>query len=96
MSKTNIEKAYIVRYVGFDYNATDRTFAAGLINELPDEIFACRESAVNRFKEMVAEELKNWDVDNAEIEQCDDLFYIREECPERWTEIQIKCVTIKK
>lgn len=88
-------KAYIVHYVGYDDNDTDRRVAQGMMYELPEEIYATKESATEEFEAMIAEELRNWDMNNAEMERGEDCFYISEECPERWTEIRIKCVTIK-
>lgn len=88
-------KAYIVHYVGYDDNNTDRCVDQGMTYELPEEIHATKESATAEFEAMIAEELHNWDLNNAEMERDEDCFYISEECPERWTEIRIKCVTIK-
>lgn len=90
-----MDKAYIVHYVGYDYSSTDRQIAQGLTYELPDEIHGNYKNAVKKFESMVAEELQNWDLDSAEMDREKDLFHISEENPERWTEIRIKCLTIK-
>lgn len=88
-------KAYIVHYVGYDYNDTDSRVAQGMTYELPEEIHATKESATEEFEAMIAEELQNWNLNNAEMERDEECFYISEKNPERWTEIRIKCVTIK-
>lgn len=90
-----MNKAYIVHYVGYDYNDADPTYGAGFTYELPDELHSTYESAKRHFDEVIAEELENWDLSEAEVERSEDLFYISSESPERWTEIRIKCLTIK-
>lgn len=90
-----MDKAYIVHYVGYDYTDTDRCVAQGMTYDLPEEIHSTKEGATKEFERMIAEELQNWDLNNAEMERSEDCFYISEENPERWTEIRIKCVTIK-
>lgn len=90
-----MNKAYIVHYVGYDYNDAVHTYGNGFTYELPEEIHSTYDSAKREFERMIAEELENWDLSEAEMEQSDDLFYISSEYPERWTEIRIKCVTIK-
>lgn len=89
-----MKEAYIVHYVGYDY--TDKGVAQGLTYDLPDEIHATEESAIEEFEAMIAEELQNWNLDCAELKRSKDCFYISEDYPERWTEIQIQCVTIKQ
>lgn len=84
-----MNKAYIVRYVGYDL-APDNLF-----NDLPDEIFSNHKDAKEKFNEMIAEELQNWDMSKAIVKRSDELFYIHYENREDWTEIQLKCVTIK-
>lgn len=91
-----MNKAYIVHYVGYDYSEADRGVSQGITYELPDEIYATIESATQKFEAMIAEELENWDLSYAAMERDENLFYIHGECPERWTEIRIKCVTIKQ
>lgn len=91
-----MDKAYIVHYVGYDYTDTDRGVAQGMTYDLPEEIHSTKEGATKEFERMIAEELQNWDLNNAEMERSEDCFYISEESPERWTEIRIKCVIIKE
>lgn len=86
-----MKKAYIVRYVGYDLEPDT------LINELPDEIFRNKTDAVKKFNEMIAEELPNWDnYPDATIERDDNIFYAHTANMSNWTEIQIKCLKIKK
>ena len=75
---------------------TTTEILAQLIYELPEEIHSTKEGATKEFERMIAEELQNWDLNNAEMERSEECFYISEESPERWTEIRIKCVTIKE
>ena len=90
-------KAYIVHYVGYDYNDRDSgAVAYGMIYELPEEIHSTKEGATKEFERMIAEELQNWELNNAEMERSEECFYISEESPERWTYISIKCVIIKE
>ena len=91
-----MNKAYIVHYVGYDRNEGGMNSDFGFTYELPEEIHNTIESAKKEFERMVAEELENWDLSEAEIEQSEDLFYISSEQPESWTEIKLKCVTIKQ
>lgn len=90
-----MDKAYIVHYVGYDYSDTDEPAAQRFFYELPEDIHGNYEDAVKKFEAMVAEELQNWNLDSAKMERDKDLFHISEENPERWTEIRIKCLTIK-
>lgn len=91
-----MDKAYIVHYVGYDYTYDDKPIAQGLTYDLPEEIHATYESAAKEFEDLIADELLRWDLDNTKIMRGEDLIHISSVHTETWTEILIKCVTIKQ